>query len=287
MQDRKLKNSGIYTITNTTNGKQYIGASSDVYVRKSNHYSELRRGTHHNKHLQRSFYKYGEENFKFVVLQRGIPNKDLYRCEKNFIIAFDSLNSGYNKCLPNENGSPGFTQETKEKISMSVFFHHNPQATDRDYWEWIEMKNTPGRSRQEAGKGRRKPIHAICQKTNEVKHIFKSSKECLDLLGRASQRAINKEGRFSKGLALVDSSSYCPNKDYRKKHIEPPVVKGVFKGNPLEAECVTTGEVTIYSYMNKAIGQKGFTKSGISRVLYGDRKTHKGHRFKLLKVEER
>ena len=59
------KQSGIYTITNTKNRKAYVGSSCDYKKRKEGHINSLRNNKHSNKHLQRAWNKYGEENFVF------------------------------------------------------------------------------------------------------------------------------------------------------------------------------------------------------------------------------
>ena len=56
---------GIYKIENRVNHKIYIGQSVDIYTRWYNHKHSLRNGIHYNKHLQKSWDKYGEENFEF------------------------------------------------------------------------------------------------------------------------------------------------------------------------------------------------------------------------------
>lgn len=61
--------SGIYQITNTITGKRYIGSAVDIVGRWCNHRSELRRGTHHSKHLQSSWKKHGEDAFLFEILE--------------------------------------------------------------------------------------------------------------------------------------------------------------------------------------------------------------------------
>ena len=44
--------SGIYKITNNTNGKIYIGQSQNVYERRAEHFTALRRNVHPNKEMQ-------------------------------------------------------------------------------------------------------------------------------------------------------------------------------------------------------------------------------------------
>lgn len=62
--------SGIYSIKNKVNGKQYIGSSKSVYYRwKQNHLPQLNNGNHFNRHLQSAWNKYGEKSFEFQVIE--------------------------------------------------------------------------------------------------------------------------------------------------------------------------------------------------------------------------
>jgi group I intron endonuclease len=58
----------IYSITNTLNGKRYIGSCTSTAVRWKNHRNTLRRGKHHNCHLQASYDKHGPDAFEYEVL---------------------------------------------------------------------------------------------------------------------------------------------------------------------------------------------------------------------------
>lgn len=65
------KVSGIYTITNKTTGRLYIGESLDIYRRwHKEHIPQLRKNSHYNKELQNDFNEYGEEGFSFEILER-------------------------------------------------------------------------------------------------------------------------------------------------------------------------------------------------------------------------
>ena len=59
---------GIYCIVNIVNNKKYVGQSTDVEGRIAHHKSALRHNKHANDHLQKSWNKYGEDNFRFEIL---------------------------------------------------------------------------------------------------------------------------------------------------------------------------------------------------------------------------
>jgi len=67
--DNSTTNSGIYIIRNLKNGKFYIGQAVNFRSRWQEHRRKLRLNEHHNSHLQAAWNKYGENFFKFMVLE--------------------------------------------------------------------------------------------------------------------------------------------------------------------------------------------------------------------------
>lgn len=65
--------SGIYKITCTANGKLYVGSSVNIQRRWFDHRVGLRRGVHHNLHLQNAWNKYGEQSFTFEIIELVMP----------------------------------------------------------------------------------------------------------------------------------------------------------------------------------------------------------------------
>jgi group I intron endonuclease len=59
---------GVYKIMNLVNGKVYIGSAQNLHNRRKIHFQELRRGTN-SIHLQAAYYKYGERNFGFIIIE--------------------------------------------------------------------------------------------------------------------------------------------------------------------------------------------------------------------------
>ena len=92
------------------------------------------------------------------------------------------------------------------------------------------------------------------------------------------------------GYIFVKEKDYNPEIKYKivyKKDLpkEPriPTIRQPFKGNPLKCINIETNEEIIFNNKFEAIEQLEFTQSGINKVLYGYRKSHKGYKFELLK----
>jgi len=58
----------IYEITNRKNNRVYVGCTKNPSKRWTQHLSDLRRGVHPNKKLQKDFFDCGESYFKFEVI---------------------------------------------------------------------------------------------------------------------------------------------------------------------------------------------------------------------------
>lgn len=96
----KDKKCGIYCIRNIVNNKVYIGKSKNIYNRIIQHKYYLKmRSVDENRYLINAWYKYGNENFEYFVLEyleedeRNVAERELF-----WMNAYDSLNSekGYN-----------------------------------------------------------------------------------------------------------------------------------------------------------------------------------------------
>lgn len=77
--------SGIYKITNLSNGKVYIGSTMCFRKRHYQHVYALERNTHSSKHLQHAYNSYGKEFFLFEILEVVDEPGKLLSTEQKFL----------------------------------------------------------------------------------------------------------------------------------------------------------------------------------------------------------
>lgn len=91
------KSIGIYCIENTVNNKKYIGLSRNIEQRWNEHRSKLRRGKHGNVYLQRAWNNYGENAFKFYIIEvcdsDMLSEREAYYIDKEHTLSHEC---GYN-----------------------------------------------------------------------------------------------------------------------------------------------------------------------------------------------
>lgn len=128
---------GIYEIVNTVNSKRYVGSSVDIDSRWQTHIRELRRGTHHAQHLQRSFNKHGED--AFVI-------RCITECEREELIPLEQaeLDYGYDyNSSPTAGNTLGlkFSDEARERVRQN---RRDRYAECRDFREhMLTMSRMP------------------------------------------------------------------------------------------------------------------------------------------------
>lgn len=108
--------SGIYEIKCILNDQIYIGSSIDLKRREKDHFNGLLKNTHRNIKLQRSFNKYGIDNFKFTVIEIITDTTQLIPREQFYV---DYLNPYFNICKIIVTSSLGIkrSKEFCEKMS--------------------------------------------------------------------------------------------------------------------------------------------------------------------------
>ncbi len=126
-----MKISGIYTITNISTGRIYIGSSNDILARWKHHKIKLKSSTHDNTYLQNSWNKYGEDNFKFEILEEYI--KELLLAMEHYwctVLRVHSREFGYNIKPTHPEKTNLCSDETKTRMSAAQKLTWNQERKD-------------------------------------------------------------------------------------------------------------------------------------------------------------
>ena len=109
---------GIYKIENLVNNKVYIGQAVNINNRWKGHLKELKHNNHTNRHLQNAWNKYGEENFKFDIIEECEEDK-LTEREQYWIDYYGGLNSSDNYNKRDASSKGHLSEESKLKVSRA------------------------------------------------------------------------------------------------------------------------------------------------------------------------
>ena len=140
----------VYCVTNTVNGKQYIGQTITKYSKQG-----------HGHAIRDAYKKYGRKSFTYDVVFSGVDcPKLLDFAEKFWIKVFNSVQpNGYNleeggRRHKNINHKPNLgkkaSAETKAKMS----------ASQKEYWNSLEIHPNKGRVVSEETKAKMRAARA-------------------------------------------------------------------------------------------------------------------------------
>ena len=133
---------GIYSIENIVNHKKYIGQSVNIKSRWRHHKTDLNSGIHDNDYLQKSWNKYGEQNFEFKILEECSDDK-LNERERYYIDLYDTMNRDYGYNLKSGGQDTNYvTKYVRNKISEGnkKYYEEHPEAKIKNsikaYKQW-------------------------------------------------------------------------------------------------------------------------------------------------------
>ena len=108
----------IYKIVNVVTDEFYVGSAVREKRRKWEHWTNLKKHTHHCVRLQEAWDQYGEDAFEFVLVEQVVDNR-LLEVEDAYL----AINAGQSYCYNTATSTqvPSSTQpEVREKISESL-----------------------------------------------------------------------------------------------------------------------------------------------------------------------
>ena len=216
-------NSGIYAITNAVSGKIYVGSAVALRGRWNRHRIELRHGAHYNPHFQRSWSRYGEEAFEFMVLEYVDNLEELTKVEQfwmdkyreegrelyNIALAADCPMRGRSFSKEHRHkisealmgiqyGSP--TEEHRRKISESNMGHSVSEETRRKISKALTGRNLSEEHKRKIGEATKNRPNGMLGK--------KHSKETRRKMSESAKHrpSISEETRYKLGIAARNRS---------------------------------------------------------------------------------
>ena len=192
------------------NNKKYVGQSIDVNCRLRKHFTKLRNGKHENRHLQRSFNKYGEETFKSYILEE-CSQEELNDREKYWIEKIKAYEKGFNLTIGGD-GINGWKadDEFKKHMSEIVSGEKNPNYGHK----WTdEMKRNLSEQRKGlyANKNNPNSKRVICvEKLKVYETINDASVDCQCKSPSSISRCLKDKGYVANNyhFVLYDEEMY-------------------------------------------------------------------------------
>lgn len=147
----------IYKIRNIVNDKFYVGSTVDSRKRFWAHRKALRLGKHDSIHLQRAWDKYGEDCFKFEIVEQFGSREELYPAEQKWLEEHFGKDYCYN-CSPNA--------DTPMRNATPEMRAHQAQKTKA----WLEREGHPRQGTEWTIEDRAKLSEARKGKTTGENH---------------------------------------------------------------------------------------------------------------------
>ena len=117
MSPSKPNPAGVYEIRNLKNGRVYVGSSAKIRTRFNGHRSCLRNGIHRNKPLQADWGLFGEESFRFSILEQ---------CDASSLMETEAK---YFSLLRSTNQEFGYNVTSNPKNSLG--YKHSPESIEK------------------------------------------------------------------------------------------------------------------------------------------------------------
>ena len=160
-----MKEYYIYKHTNKTNGKSYIGQTSNIKSRwRESSYKN-------NRKFYNALKKYGWDNFTHEILEVCDENNVDER-ERYYIEFYDSINNGYN-LESGGNKNKHLSEETKEKLRK---FNQGKKHGKRSP-EIVEKV-------RKANLGKHRSAEYILKRSEQVKEEYRTGKRTAAFLGK-------------------------------------------------------------------------------------------------------
>ena len=267
----------IYKIRNVLNQNYYIGSTVDSRKRFWAHRKELRRGTHDCVHLQRAWNKYGEDCFKFEIVEQLSSKEELYPAEQKWLDAHFGKQYLYNVSAhadsPMRNPSPEIRAVLAAKTKAWLLEKGHPRSGYKCTPEEIAYSSE-----------RRKGKHAGSEHYRYGKTVSEETKKKIG----DSQRGVPKgPGRTvsPEGMAKIRAAAELGHYSHWKgrKHSKESKAK---MSKPVSLFTVEGVEIRFASITHLRLGYD-MTATSVNRALKSGKPFSKGpHKGVVIKYSE-
>ena len=223
--------SGIYMILNIVNNKYYIGSTSNLPIRKSNHFTKLKQNKHVNQHLQYSYNKYGKDAFSFIILE-NCDRSDLIERELYWMTLKNSHNKsmGYNIGVPKKNDNITLSDECKETRREYAYKQHK---IEKEYDIWKQEIIDKKLQQQLFPKKTKRKVIQIDAITGDVANTYDTISSIAINMNYTttnlkkvelvlSKNPLYAKKKSYKGFVYVYAEDYDSTKDYKRPRITLP-----------------------------------------------------------------
>jgi group I intron endonuclease len=202
---------GVYMIFNSTNGKVYIGSSSEsIKGRWLDHVSDLVADRHNNDILKKAWRKYGKDSFQFLIVEI-CQSEDCIQREQYWMDYYKAYEReyGYNICrTAGSRLGTKHTDETKAKLSAANLAR-DPAIRER------QAAAIRGRKHSEETKAKRakslRTAHA------EGRMVIHHSKESKAKMAKASTGRKLSDKTKAKILAVRSIRGFAHTEETKRK----------------------------------------------------------------------
>lgn len=188
----------IYQLTNTANGKFYIGSTLYPDKRRNHHFAMLRARKHMNESLQKDFAVYGESAFRFDVITT-CESVERDETEARFIKALRATEIGYNKAIASRVRF-GFTVTPEHRSKMSSAQKGHPVSEEARAKIVLARKNQTFSPEYRARMSSTKKGHPTSEETR--KKIGASNRGKSPTAEARARMSAAQKARFARRVAL-------------------------------------------------------------------------------------
>lgn len=285
---------GIYEICNLYNGKAtaYVGSSADVGARWRQHRFDLRGSTHHNKHLQRAWVKYGSAAFEWYIIEEVYDEAELLEREQYWLDRFlENPDACYNMAHRAESPMRGYkhSKETRRKMSEGQKGKKLTEETKKKMSEANKGKKLTEEHRRNISESKKGNQYGLGHRVSEEARQKISEAKQGHSVGKGTPKSPEHRRKISEGLRGNSNALGHKRSEETKRKIgeshrglhhteEAKRRMGAANARPYPAFIhQETGEI-IPAGMNlcKLCRERGLHRGRMYDVVYGQRNHHKG-----------